>query len=257
MSRHNKKPSKWRLMGAGASLVAFRRVFLIALTAVSLVVWTVTVIGIGVLRQGSGLGGTVKTAEAAGPLLSSKEAAMAIEWVTHQETPAVDGVQAVDPARYEPPSRNPFAPAGEFYPRRMKNGTEGPRVAAKGEDTENRARLDRRQLVPLRLEGTLALGKQKVAIVYGNSFDFGGRTMLLMLKEIQSQFRVNDKAIVVKDVVTHFKVGDTIEVRPVRDVDSQVYISDESLTLTVLKITSSSVELTLGEQPHILLRMRK
>lgn len=248
MNRHGKKLSKWRLMGAGALSVTFRRVFVIALTAVSLAVWTITVIGMGVLRQGSGLGGTVKTAEAAEPLLSPKEAAAAIEWATHEETPAAEDVQAADPvapALWASPSRNPFAPDRGRYPLSAKSA----RAKQKGGDADKQGRFDRNRLVPLQLEGTLALGKQKVAIMHGNSFDFGGRTMLLMLKDV----RGNDTAIAVKDVVvTHFKVGDTIEARPVTDADGQVRINDELLKFGVQEITSRSVTLSLGKQTHVL-----
>lgn len=259
MSRQGKEISKWRLMGAGVFSVTFRRVFVIALTVLSLSVWIVTVVGMGVLCQGSGLGGSVKPAEAAGLLLSPRETAAVIKWASRQEMSTAEDVAAaggVLPAQWVSPSRNPFVPDRDQYPPRVKSDKTGSPLTQKREEADKRGRLDRSQLAPLRLEGTLALGKQKIAIVHGNSFDLEGRTMLLMLKEVQRQSRANAKAIVAKDVVTHFKVGDTIEVRPVTGVEGQVRISDEALALHVGEITSSSVTLTLGKQPYIL-RMKK
>jgi len=264
MSRQDKKLSKWRLMGAGAFSVTLRRVFVITLTAVSLAVWTVTVIGMGVLRQGSGLGGAIKAAEAAGPLMSSETTKAAIEWVTHHETPAVEEVQAADPvdrARWAPPSRNPFAPDDGQYPSRVKSTTAG----QKDDEADTRGRLDLNCLVPLRLEGTLALGKQRVAIVYGNSFDLEGQTMLLMSKDSSSKPGNKDKTIIAKDVVSHFRVGDKIEVYPATISGGQVRVGEKSLTVDVREITRSSVTqpsgiakhisrmtLSLGKQTHVL-----
>ena len=67
MSKQKREISDWRLMLVGTFSVTFRRVFLIALAVLSLVVWTVTVIGLGVLRSSHEAGPAPSAAEAATP----------------------------------------------------------------------------------------------------------------------------------------------------------------------------------------------
>lgn len=260
--------SRWKQMLAGTFSVTFRQVFVIALTVVSLAVWTVTVIGMGMLRESSGYTSTVQTAEGSSgfgdslipvtpppPWLPEPDPAPSAvaPKLGATQSPAAETVAAGAPSAAA--EHNPFAVSEKRFPLPNRNAKVGTlQDAVKQDDTT--PGLQRDQLMPLRLDGTLILGPDPVAIVGGNSFELEGRTMLLMLKEISSKYRVGDKMITVKDTVNHFKVGDTLEVRPVTLGEDRVRIGDEAVMLKVSKITNNSVELTLGDKTYVL-RMTK
>ena len=64
MSPAQKPVSQWKLMLIGRSSVIMKRLFVVVLAAVSLVVWGITIIGLGILRQEGGSAGVVRSAKA-------------------------------------------------------------------------------------------------------------------------------------------------------------------------------------------------
>jgi hypothetical protein len=247
------KVSHWKLMLVGNLSVMSRRVFVIVLTVVSLAVWTVTVIGMGVLRQSDGLGGTVQTAGASVVQTPAEGQATASEGQDSALTAAAasDGAGGL-PAIAEL-ARNPFKPDDVCFPKPAAKSGVGAlqeRSTQQEQEEDNTPGLQRDQLVPLKLTGTMTVGRDRVAIVHGNSVQVADRTLLLMLSEISSKYRVGEKMITVRDVSSQFKKGDTIEVRPVVIMADRIRITDEAIVLKVNEITNKSVVLTLGDKTY-------
>jgi hypothetical protein len=269
MARKTGTFSKWAQMLTGASSMTFRRVFILALTVVSLTVWIVTVVGLGLLREDTGYPTAVRSAQAALPNGSAAPVTPAAPSPKATAAPATSDVAAVSLAAALPavektaegalPAsvRDPFLASPQRFPLPVQTAKVG-MLQESPPQKDNGPGLRREQLLPLRLEGTVILGEAPVAIVGGNSFEVEGRTMLVMLGDISGTYREGEKVIVVKDMTRHLKLGDTLEVRPVTVGEDRVRIhgDDEAAVLKVSGITDTSVELTLGAKTYVL-RMKK
>jgi len=256
MSEPQKRMSHWKLMMVGTFSVTFRRLFVITLTGLSLIVWTVTVIGTGVLRSQSGLGGAPTSASASivPPRIAAPHAdsdLAAVPPVVTQEAPdepqvpmlpAVADIQDVQlPDLFDTPARDPFVANETFFPRPKVevDGDEG--GAAQQQAADNTPDLDAGDIVPLALEGTLRLGSHRVAIVKGNSVSLDGQTLLLMLKEVKSRYVEGDESVNVKDIRSQFKIGEDVEVRPLVKGAGGYLIGENAETLTVRSITRKKI----------------
>ncbi len=271
MARKTGNFSNWAQLLTGTSSVTFRRVFIVALTVVSLTVWIVTVVGLGLLRENNGYPSAVRSASAALPSGSPAAAAVptvaaakATVAVTAPEgTPVGLAAAALPAAEMSVDSdlpasvRDPFLASPQRFPLPVQTAKVG-LLQESPQQKDNGPSLRRDQLLPLRLEGTVILGEAPVAIVGGNSFEVEGRMMLVMLGDVSGTYRDGEKVIAVKDMTRHLKLGDTLEVRPVTVGEDRVRIhgDDEAAVLKVSGITDTSVELTLGAKTYVL-RMKK
>ena len=64
MSPTRKPISQWKLMLIGRSSLVMRRLFVVILAVVLLIVWAITIIGLGILRRDGGSPGVVRSAKA-------------------------------------------------------------------------------------------------------------------------------------------------------------------------------------------------
>jgi hypothetical protein len=197
MTRNTPRTSHRQLLLVGSSSVVLKRLFVIGLAAVSLAVWTVTMISVGVLRS-EGRGGA-KAAQAAPALAAPRQGPV----------PAVakrtDGVAVSSAAPTLPelviklPGRNPFEPLAAYFPASKtkegspatgrgagggrpgggeKSGAEG---AASGAETDKAAR-EMSFVESLKIRGTLVRGGRRLVIiedgVYGEGDTVGGRLVV-------------------------------------------------------------------------------
>lgn len=248
MSKQKREISDWRLMLVGTFSVTFRRVFLIALAVLSLVVWTVTVIGLGVLRSSHGAGPAPNAVQAAtpAPATTGAEEGPKVRQETHAAQQAV--ASPVRPAAViELPARDPFLPADEYFPvqRLATAAHDGPLAAQEeAERYKDLPGLAATELVKLRLEAALLLGRQTVAIVRGNMFELDGQTLLVMGDEIRKQYRGGQLEIKAGKMRNEVRVGDTTEVRPVVRVAGRYCIGEPPQVFRVTEITEKKVVLT-------------
>ncbi|MBN2584340.1 MAG: hypothetical protein JXL80_14865 [Planctomycetes bacterium] len=117
MSPSRKPVSQWKMMLIGRSSVVMKRVFVVILAMVSLTVWAITVLGLGLFRSDKTPKGLTATAQAAPNVVQTP-----VSQATLAATPAEPAapVQQADLAavRSEPTARirNPFLADEEVFP---------------------------------------------------------------------------------------------------------------------------------------------
>jgi len=273
MSDAVKRVSHWKLMMIGTFSVTFRHACVIGLTVLSLVVWAVTVVGMGVLRDQAGFDGSPKSAEGAIVAGGSREAVVGAAQLDEVLREAADRQNAepeapqaettVTPAEAEAeaaigvPARDPFMANVLYFPSLVVEVADDGAGLAVGQGTEKGQRLKAESVVPMALEGILMLGAQRVAIIRGNALTLDdGRIMLLSLKELKGAYRVGDENVVVSDVRNRFRIGDKVEVHPIVKDGGGYLVGADVETLTVESITRKKVVFGLGGKSHDL-EMRK
>ena len=119
MSPSQKPVSQWKLMLIGRSSEIMKRLFVVALAAVSLLVWGITIIGLGILRQEGGSAGVVRSAKAS----PSSPGILRPPPKRHSVQAVSAGVGEVEPVRQEvvlttaaKSMRNPFLPDSKVFP---------------------------------------------------------------------------------------------------------------------------------------------
>ena len=194
MSPAQKPVSQWKLMLIGRSSVIMKRVFVVVLAAVSLVVWGITIIGLGILRQEGGSAGVVRSAKAS----PSSPQILRPSPKRHSVQAVIPAVAKAEPVRQEVVlteaaklMRNPFLPDSKVFPSLKTDDVvtdpspEGA-VAAGGAKEASREEIEAiRQLVEsMMLISTATDRTSKEAVIDGWTVKIGDRI----------RFKVNDRA---------------------------------------------------------------
>ena len=246
MSDNRKRISHWKLMLVGTFSVTIRRVLVISLTGLSLIVWTVTVIGMGVLRGNSGAGG-VPQAVSASVVLSPGAVVLPEVPDPEPSQPADEDVVAPVVETAALTIRDPFMPSEAHFP--PIGGAPG---SQSGNPMEGRVDPDLKaaDVSQLKLEATMLLGNETVGVVVGNVMDLGGRRLVLMTTRAGGSDGAGEKAIAAKDARANFKVGEEIEARPLTPVTGGYVVgsADEAVVIRVKTIAMKDLVLARGDE---------
>lgn len=248
MNQFNPPPSPSRRTGSPLSLSlspAVRGLVVLVLTGLCLLVWTVTMVGVGVLRRGG-----PQPASAGVDLLPQNggvsaqpgavPASVGPTWRT-EESPTTSAADQAEPgiataAPVTVPDRDPFRAVDRYFTPQV-GAAEGAQAdeAGKGEWSVSSAHA-----VPLKIEAVMMFGDGGVAIVHGNRLDdMGGRSLLVMHRDASGEYLINRPVseIEPEDLRMQLSVGQKLEVRELRARGSHYALSRKAEVIEVSDVT--------------------
>ncbi len=247
----------WRLMLTGNRSLILRRLFVLGLVVVSLTVWTLTILGAGLLAGDDSGGGKLRTAGASvippSGTMVRKTVVAADEATRDENSGAAD--EALEPfVPLQPPRRNPFAGDARYFPRPGPAG--GVQDGLASGEPSARDEVPSGVLVsntaPLRLVTTLLRGDRKVAIIQGNTFQLEGETVVLMFDHPEEEQGNRERSSQEGELRHRLKAGDTIEVYSARVGPNGVYLSRRARQLRIETITQRSVAFVVEDREYVL-----
>lgn len=203
MSPREKPLSAWQMLLAGRSSVALKRLFLVILVVVSLIVWAITIIGLGILRRDGGAAGVVRSAKAYSTSPSAGHQAPRERQVEQAAEPSAGQAESVAqeaaPAAVAESMRNPFLADSRVFPSLLTGKTAddvvqtGVAAAEKTRQATPEEIEATRQLVEsMMLMGTVTSGLPREAVIDGRTlklnegirFKINGRSESLVATDI-------------------------------------------------------------------------
>ncbi|NIA22093.1 MAG: hypothetical protein GWP05_09075 [Anaerolineaceae bacterium] len=204
MSPREKPLSAWKMLLAGRASVAMKRLFLVILVVVSLVVWAITIIGLGILRRDGSAAGVVQSAKASSTSPSAGDQVSRERRVEQAAGPSVGEaepvVQEAVPAAVAESIRNPFLADDQVFPS-LRTGKAADDLVRTGVAAAEKAKQATpeeieaiRQLVEsMMLMGTVASGLPREAVIDGWTlklnggirFKINGRSESLVVMDIR------------------------------------------------------------------------